>query len=228
MGDGMDRRKLLKSGTVLGAGVLLGGVAKAAAECRPTAAQTEGPFYPVTAQRDTDADLTKVQGRAEAAEGTVVVVRGRILNLACQPVAGALVEIWQACATGKYNHPRDPNPARKDPNFQYWGRVTTGVSGEYSFKTIIPGAYPATETWIRPPHIHFKVSAPNVRTFTTQLYFAGQELNASDEILQSLTPAQQRNVIVDFQPAANTGVLTGTFDITLNIDGSHDATPELD
>ncbi|GIS84434.1 MAG: hypothetical protein CM1200mP16_07340 [Nitrospina sp.] len=64
-----------------------------------------------------------------------------ILLMACQnkgfePVEGALVEIWQACSTGKYNHPSDSNKARLDPNFQYWGKAVTNEKGLYAFKTI--------------------------------------------------------------------------------------------
>jgi protocatechuate 3,4-dioxygenase beta subunit len=163
------------------------------------------------------------------ATGEVVIVQGRILDVNCRPVAGALVEIWQACHTGKYNHPSDPNTAALDPDFHYWGRVISNAKGEYRFKTIIPGAYPASANWMRPPHIHFKVTAPGRRSFTTQMYFAGNALNDKDHILLNLTAAQRRNVIVSFDAAAGSNLLpTGVFDITLNISGSDALTPELD
>ncbi len=209
--------------------MLIGGVGYAAGVCQPTAAQTEGPFYPVRPQRDRDWDLTLVTGKTERAVGESVIIEGRILDMSCQPIEGALVEIWQACHTGKYNHPSDPNTAELDPNFQYWGRHLTDSTGTYMFKTIIPGAYPANETWTRPPHIHFKITAPGQRSFTTQMYFEGQELNDTDLILNSLTPEQRRNVIVKFDsPMESSRLPLGSFDITLNVNGSRLLTPELD
>jgi protocatechuate 3,4-dioxygenase beta subunit len=116
-----------------------------------------------------------------------------------QPISGAIVEFWQACATGRYNHPRDTNTAKLDPDFQYWAQVRTGAQGEFSIRSIIPGAYKASSTWIRPPHIHVKVHKAGYRSLTTQLYFAGDPLNDLDSILQALTPDQQSLVVVDFK-----------------------------
>ena len=118
------------------------------------------------------------------------------------------------CHTGKYNHPSDPNPAKLDPNFQYWGQTTTNEKGEYFFKTIIPGAYPATNTWTRPPHIHFKVNLRGYNELTSQLYFKGHKLNRTDRILQSLTKEGRDNVIVDFVKGDD-GKKTGAFNISI-------------
>jgi len=225
----LDRRKLFALSGTAGLTGLVGTSVLARDLCRPTAPQVEGPFYPVVDQDDTDWDLTRLRGSERLARGEAVFVTGRILDLNCRAVSGALVEIWQACDTGKYDHPRDPNPAAIDPDFQYWGRVLSGSDGSYRFKTIIPGAYPATPDWIRPPHIHFKVTAPGIRPFVTQMYFAGDPLNDSDRILNSLTPAQRRGVIVDFSAKKLGGKYpVGEFDLVLNVSGRADLTPELD
>jgi protocatechuate 3,4-dioxygenase beta subunit len=137
------------------------------------------------------------------------------------PIAGALVDAWQACATGRYNHSRDPNPAQLDPNFQYWGRTTTDEKGRYQLKTIVPGAYPASSDWMRPPHVHFKVSRRGFREVTTQMYFEGSPLNDADHILQELSEAEKRSVVVKFEPVsgerakAEPGARVGAFDVTL-------------
>src|SRR2546422_8795368 len=73
-------------------------------------------------------------------------------------VKGAMVEIWQANAKGRYIPVADPNPAPKDPNFLGVGETTTDADGKYSFKTINPDAQPVPRVWVRPPHIHFKVN----------------------------------------------------------------------
>lgn len=171
-----------------------------AQSCLLTPKQTEGPFYPERDQADKDNDLTWVKGAAKPAEGEVIYVKGVVSNQFCQPVENALVEIWQACASGKYNHSGDPNPAALDPHFQYWGRAVTNTKGEYEFKTIKPGHYPASRDWMRPPHIHVKVLRRGHEELTTQMYFKGDRFNAQDRILQALSQQEQSQVIVDFVP----------------------------
>ncbi|MEQ1877099.1 MAG: protocatechuate 3,4-dioxygenase [Bdellovibrionia bacterium] len=167
-----------------------------------TPQQPEGPFYPVDNQLDKDNDLTRVQNITGKPKGQLIYVRGVISDHACVPVAGALVEIWQACSSGKYNHKGDPNPAPIDPNFQYWGQAVTDAQGRYMFKTILPGAYPASSTWMRPPHIHYKVAKNGYRELITQLYFKGNDqLNAKDLILQELSQADKAKVIVELTNA---------------------------
>ena len=58
------------------------------------------------------------------------------------PVRGALVEVWQANAAGRYRHKVDDHRAPLDPNFTGAGRTLTDDNGRYSFKTIKPGPYP--------------------------------------------------------------------------------------
>ena len=121
-----------------------------------------------------------------------MLVQGRVLDSQCRPIAGADVEIWQACASGRYNNPKDDNPAAIDPHFKYWGETRTDANGAYQFKTIVPGAYPADTDWMRPPHIHFKVSRLGFHELVTQMYFAGNPLNDQDQILKDVPAAGTR------------------------------------
>jgi protocatechuate 3,4-dioxygenase beta subunit len=217
------RRSLIKKTAVsLGSLAFVSKAALAGANsCELTPAQTEGPFYPVNDQMDKDADLTYMSDRTQTALGDVIIIKGKVMDDNCKPVEKAIVEIWQACASGKYNHPGDPNPAKLDPNFQYWGRAFTNKKGEYSFKTIRPGQYDATSTWTRPAHIHFKVHRRGFSELTSQLYFASDEYNDSDRILQSLSTADQEKLVVEFKhPVGPLGVMNkrpkvGLFDITI-------------
>jgi protocatechuate 3,4-dioxygenase beta subunit len=68
--------------------------------------------------------------------------------------------------------------------------------GRFDILTIIPGAYPAAPDWTRPPHIHVKVHKLGYPSLTTQVYFEGNPLNEVDQILQSLSPAEQKLVTV--------------------------------
>lgn len=187
----LPRRKLLRLGMIGIAGAFTAEGSLAKALLLPTPPETEGPFYPVTPQDDKDFDLTQVQGRDGVAEGKLILVRGSVLDSQGQPVPHATVEIWQANAKGRYRHPRDPNPAPLDPNFQGWAIVLTDEHGEFHFKTVMPGSYPASPSWMRPPHIHFKVAKTGYVNLTTQMYFPDEALNETDLLLNDKKPSER-------------------------------------
>lgn len=214
-----ERRKALKWALGMGSLLTLAPARALAQQCEETPRQTEGPFYPVDEILDTDTDLTSVSGQHGKASGQVVYVQGIVTDRACNPIAGATVEIWQASASGRYNHPSDRNSAPLDPYFQYFGKTKTDAFGHYLFKTIVPGAY-ATGMGgsVRTPHIHFKVHMPSFVPLTTQMYFEGQALNAQDFVLSRLSEKEQKEVIVSFYDAPDgyeTNAKIGTFNITL-------------
>jgi len=200
----IGRRKLLQTslgvaGAAVGAAAFGSGVARAQ-QCVVTPQQTEGPFYPLDFALGTDADLTLAEGRTAAARGDVIYVAGTVRDQNCTPVANALVEIWQAAASGRYNHPGDDSGLEPDPNFQGFGRVLTDSAGRYMFKTIVPGKYPAAQGWERPPHIHFKISRRGYQEMITQMYFAGDALNDRDRILRAIPAAERASVMVTLRP----------------------------
>jgi protocatechuate 3,4-dioxygenase, beta subunit len=212
------RRFLSSSGLLIGA---LGFAGKALADScdfRPTAKQPLGPFYPVEFPTDSDIDLTRLGNSAVRATGDVMIVEGVVTDDMCKPIKGAIVEIWQACHTGRYNHPSDTSGTPLDPNFQYYGVMRTDEQGRYRFKTIKPGAYDASETWRRPPHIHFKVGLRGYRQLVTQSYWEGDGLNDKDLILTALPLEERRKVVIHFKDEILNGekVGRGTFDMTLS------------
>lgn len=215
----INRRNLLKNGLISTVAFLaLPLNAKAAEQClsgEKTPPQTKGPFYPVVDQIDTDADLIQVAGATIGAKGKIIIVEGVVTDQTCKPVPGTLVEIWQACESGRYNHPSDPNTAPLDPNFQYWGKAVTDNEGKYRFRTIVPGAYPADTDWVRPPHIHFKVSRLGYIELITQMYFSGENLNDKDLILKRLKKSDQAKVIIDLKNVAQAPHPVGTFNIQI-------------
>jgi protocatechuate 3,4-dioxygenase beta subunit len=177
-----ERRRLLKLAGAAGVIAAAGGVVSAAPR-RRTASQALGPFYPLTRPSDSDADLTLIEGRTGRAQGQVIYVTGRVLSPAGDPLAGVGIEVWQANAHGRYDHPGDHNPAPLDPNFQGYARLLTDAQGRYRVKTIKPAGYPAGG-FNRPPHIHFDFTGKSSR-LVTQMYFAGEPLNDSDPLLGS-------------------------------------------
>ena len=166
-------------------------------------------------------DNLAVAGPGRLALGQLIHIGGRILDEAGRPVRGAVVELWQANAAGRYFHPNDTRDAPLDPNFIGNGRIRTDDEGRYGFFSIRPGAYPvpAPGVWWRPPHVHFSVIGPaTLSRLVTQMYFPGDPLNALDRILMSVPDAAARDRLVARQvPPVEVGLgwLGYTHDIVL-------------
>ncbi len=178
----------------------MGEFARAEGQRAPTPHEIKGPFYPLVAQKDVDFDLTRVEGRDERAEGRVIHIHGKVLDTTGKALPDVTVELWQANTHGRYNHPHDPNPAPLDPGFQGWAIVPSGEKGEFHFRTIYPGAYPATPEWSRPPHIHFKTSRRGYVELVTQMYFPGEELNETDRLLTRKPERERPKMIARADP----------------------------
>lgn len=131
--------------------------------------------------------------------GERMVLRGKVLDGAGRPVAGQLVEIWQANSAGRYIHKRDQHPAPIDPNFTGVGRCITGPDGSYEFLTIKPGPYPwknHLNAW-RPAHIHFSLFGTEfTQRMVTQMYFPGDQLFPLDPIYQSIVDQDARDRLI--------------------------------
>ena len=147
-----------------------------------TPSQTVGPFFEDALLRD-DA-RSNVLVRPET-EGERIRIEGRVLDGDGAPVSDALVEIWQANAHGRYNHPLDRRSATLDPAFTGFGRSGTEDAGRYWFETVKPGRVPFdAETW-QAPHVTVTLSARGLLNHvTTRLYFEDEEANAADPVLR--------------------------------------------
>lgn len=155
-----------------------------------------GPVF-APAQFPAALDLSREGGRE--ALGERIIVAGRVTDEADRPVTGAMIELWQANASGRYHHERDNHDAPVDPNFRGFGRVFTDGDGRYRFTSIKPGAYPwrnHPNAW-RPNHIHFSLfGATWGARLVTQMYFPGDPLLAIDPIYQSIPDAEARARLV--------------------------------
>ena len=149
----------------------------------PTSSQDMGPFYPLIRPADHDADLTRIKGRGGVAAGQPIQLVGRVIDARGNPVRGAMIDLWQCNAVGRYDHPGDrANPAALDPNFQGFARLVSDRNGNFRFRSIKPVAY-NTPIGQRTPHIHFDVSGGAERLIT-QMYFPGETTNESDFLLK--------------------------------------------
>ncbi|HEX8457622.1 MAG TPA: protocatechuate 3,4-dioxygenase [Pyrinomonadaceae bacterium] len=160
---------------------------------------TLGPFYPQIKPLDQDDDLTVLRGKHGHAQGKIIHLTGRVMNLKGEPVSGARVQIWQADANGRYTHNSDPNPGQRDPYFQGYSVQKTNEKGQYYFKTIKPGAYPGLIAGMRTPHIHFEVDG-KIDRVVTQVFFPNEPLNEQDSILQSIKGPHKEALIVKMMP----------------------------
>jgi protocatechuate 3,4-dioxygenase beta subunit len=184
-----------------------------------TPAQTSGPFYPTLRPLDQDMDLTVVAGRSGRAKGQVIHLTGRVLDSNGKPVPGARIELWQANAGGRYDHPDDANPEPLDPDFQGFATQLTDAEGRYRFKTIKPGAYPmnpANPVNVRPPHIHLDVVAADEH-LVTQMYFPGEKLNTQDRIFNAIKGSKDTVIakVIAPTPDIEPGASLLHFDIVL-------------
>jgi len=159
----------LSASVAISAGETLPAVADPAAlpalpaDCSsPTPAETEGPYFKAGSPEDTVLATTDTPG-------TLLTLTGYVVDTNCQPVAGALVDFWQANAAGQYDN----------SGYTLRGHQFTDATGFYSVETVVPGLYPG-----RTRHIHVKVQAPGQQALTTQLYFPDEPANTSDGIFR--------------------------------------------
>jgi protocatechuate 3,4-dioxygenase beta subunit len=145
------------------------------------------------------ADLSIVGGRR--ALGERIIVAGRITDENGRPVPNTMIEIWQANASGRYQHPGDRHDAPIDPNFVGGGRVFTDADGNYRFVTVKPGAYPWPNhhnAW-RPRHIHFGYFGTGFASrLITQMYFQGDPLLDHDPIFRAVPEGARERLISSF------------------------------
>jgi protocatechuate 3,4-dioxygenase, beta subunit len=215
---GLSRRHILGMAVAAG-GLTLAGPLRSgfAAELPQTPGEILGPFYPVLRTMEKTADLTTVPGRAGRAAGQVIYAMGRVVNIQGQPVKGARVELWQANTHGRYTHPSDTNPAPLDANFEGFAVQETDSEGRYRFKTIKPGAYPATADWMRPPHLHFEVTG-KINRLITQMYFPGEPLNDKDLLLRNVRRNRDGVIAKVLPPTSDveSGALIVVWDVVLD------------
>jgi protocatechuate 3,4-dioxygenase beta subunit len=127
---------------------------------RATPAETEGPYF--------KAGSPERRSLLEPGlSGTHLLLTGVVTTADCKPVAGALLDFWQADAAGRYDN----------AGWRLRGHQQTDAEGKYSLETVVPGEYPG-----RTVHIHVKVQAPSRQVLTTQLYFPGVGRNQQDSI----------------------------------------------
>jgi protocatechuate 3,4-dioxygenase, beta subunit len=169
---------------------------QAALRIPQTVTETTGPRFTL-AHFAAMPDLSVINGKQ--ALGERIIIRGRVVDENDRPVPHTMIEIWQANAAGRYDHPHDQHDAPLDPNFHGGGRVFSDAEGWYQFVSIKPGAYPwhnHPNAW-RPNHIHYSLFGTGfAQRLITQMYFPGDPLLALDPIYLAVPDPEARQRLV--------------------------------
>jgi len=127
---------------------------------------------------------------ANGAIGEPCEVQGVVRGARGEPVPGAIIEVWQADAHGKYDVQREGLKQH-----QARGVLEAGPDGGYRFRTILAQAYPIPDDgpvgdmlratgrhpW-RPAHLHFMIKAPGYETLITHVFRNGDPYLDSDAV----------------------------------------------
>ncbi|WP_405871778.1 dioxygenase [Streptomyces zaomyceticus] len=160
----------------------------------PTPPQTEGPYFKPNSPLRTSL--------SEAGTASVrLTVSGYVFGLACRPIAGVLLDFWQADTNGAYDN----------TGFRFRGHQFTDAQGAFRLTTIVPGLYPG-----RTRHIHVKLQAPGRPVLTTQLYFPNEPRNNTDSIFDP-------RLLMTVRDAG--GAREAAFDFVLNVPQNPGPTP---
>jgi protocatechuate 3,4-dioxygenase alpha subunit len=158
---------------------------------RATTSQTVGPFFSIGCTRMNQADLA-----APGVSGERVIIEGRLLDGDGVGIPDGLIEVWQANAHGKYNHPEDDQDKLLEPSFKGFGRIPTDDNGSFRFTTIRPGAVPGTGGKMQAPHIAVSVFMRGLlRRLVTRIYFPDEPANANDSVLNLAEPARRGTLV---------------------------------
>lgn len=149
-----------------------------------TPATVLGPFH-----IDDSPHLAFGADMSDGVEGAPLYVHGFVRDLDGKPVAGAVLDVWQADADGAYESQLDVDEARLR------GKYTTREDGSYLVRTIAPLGYaipmdgPVGDligrtdiSYFRPAHIHFLIDVPGHRRLITHLFQEGAEYLDSDVV----------------------------------------------
>lgn len=172
-----------------------------------------GPFYVAGAPRRALGESISLDGVGEP-----LSVSGTVRGVDGAPIPGAELDVWQAAPNGFYDI-QDP----EQPPMNLRGVFTADQAGQFRFRTVRPTPYPIPHdgpvgrmlratgrSYMRPAHIHFKVTAPGFRPIVTHVFDAASEHLSDDAVF-----GVRESLVVPMEPDP-TGTRTASFDFVLD------------
>ncbi len=151
-------------------------------------------------------------------QGERIIVEGRVFDGSGTPVRDVLLELWQANAAGRYNHPADKQTNKElDEDFRGWGRTCSDFdSGIWRFDTIKPGAVTGRDGRMMAPHLNLWIVARGINIgLNTRMYFSDEQAaNETDPVLNLIEWEVRRNTLIGKREKRGNEVVY-TFDVFL-------------
>jgi hydroxyquinol 1,2-dioxygenase len=165
-----------------------------------TPATVLGPFH-----IEGSPELGFGEDMSDGVPGTALYITGTVRGLDAAPVAGALLDVWQADAEGAYEAQIVDLPPEQS---RLRAKYTSREDGSYCVRTIAPKGYSIpmdgtvgeligrTEiSHFRPAHVHFLLTAPGYRPLITHLFQEGAQYLDSDVVFGT-----KPELVVAFEP----------------------------
>lgn len=195
-------------------------------QLRETASQTAGPYVHIgLAPKQAGFDIFEKNFSNVLAgpdtKGERIRIEGRVFDGSGTPVRDVLIEIWQANAAGRYNHPADRQQKDIDDSFRGWGRGCSDFdSGVYTFDTIKPGPVEGRNGRTMAPHINFWIVARGINVgLNTRMYFSDEvAANAKDPVLNMIEWEVRRKTLIA-ERGERDGQVVYRFDIVIQGEG---------
>ncbi|KAF2703786.1 aromatic compound dioxygenase [Pleomassaria siparia CBS 279.74] len=183
----------------------------------PTSSSILGPFWSPNAPfRENGGSIIQ----DPAPDGQPTLMHGTITDLDTKkPIPGAVIDIWQASANGKYDF---QDPDNQTPN-NLRGKFRCDEQGRYWFYCYKPTAYSLPTDGaagalftaldrhpMRPAHIHLMMTAPGYKPVTTQIYPRDDPYVTNDTVF-----AVKDDLLIDFLPLENDA--KAKLDLTYNV-----------
>ncbi len=163
----------------------------------PTPSQTAGPFLHLGLTDHRSVSRLAGQG----VEGESIALTLRLIDGDGNPVSDAMIELWQADASGNYAQ----QGGSAQVAFNGFGRMATGSDGSCTFETIKPGRVPGSAGTLQAPHISVSILGRGLQNrLATRIYFADESSNNDDPIL-TLVPEGRRTTLLAHPDAARAG-----------------------
>jgi hydroxyquinol 1,2-dioxygenase len=155
-----------------------------------------------------------------ASDGEPCLVSGTVRDARAKPVAGAKLDVWQGGADGLYD-------SQKGEAMNLRGVFRSDAQGRFNFRCVKPEFYPVPNDGpvgkmlnatgrhpMRPPHLHFWITAPGFKPLITSFFVKGGKYLDSDAVF-----GVKPELIVEFRKG-NDGVATASYDFVLMPDAS--------